>query len=70
MKMITEPGFYGGRFRRAGESMADDEPAVPDEATPALDKMSKAELLAEAERRGVAVNDGDTKAEILAALGV
>lgn len=72
MAIITTSGFYGGRFIRAGAEVADDliEAAAPAVATPAnpFADMTKAELLAEAERRGVAVKDSDTKAEIIAAL--
>jgi hypothetical protein len=48
-----------------GFGMAIDEPRVVQD----LDAMTKAELLAEAERRGVAVAPGATKAEIQKALG-
>ncbi|TFF20814.1 hypothetical protein E3C22_18170 [Jiella endophytica] len=80
MGMVTKPGFYAGKFRKAGQfdgsgegsqTVTGDTP--PDVAGSGdggadLDAMTKDELIAEAERRGVTVKASDTKAEILAAL--
>ncbi|WAC26419.1 hypothetical protein [Ancylobacter sp. SL191] len=71
MATITQAGFYGGRYLRVGTEVPDAIIAAalpPAEATPDLDSMTKVELLAEAERRGVSVKESDTKAEIIAAL--
>ena len=72
-KMVTEPGFYDGKFRQAGQfyngPQSDDILAgAGGGETVDLDKMTKDELLAEAERRGVEVKPSDTKAEIIKAL--
>lgn len=56
--------FQDGRSVRAASVVA--ETGVKESN---LADMTKAELLAEAERRGVEVKESDTKAEILAALG-
>jgi hypothetical protein len=44
------------------------EGAPPEEGGDPLDSMTKAELVAEADRRGVTIDPSATKAEILAAL--
>lgn len=62
-RTVTTAGYYGGRFLAVGASYD-----APDEPETDLAKMTKAELLAEAERRGVEVKADGTKAEILAAL--
>lgn len=68
-------GFYNGRFANVGHAVdvPAPEPALapaePVEApTKALDNMTKDELLAEAERRGVEVSSSMLKADVLAAL--
>ncbi|MCK5934487.1 MAG: hypothetical protein KAG89_20230 [Fulvimarina manganoxydans] len=63
--VLTEPRMHEGRLLRPGQSIetSDHEPAARD-----LDQMTKDELIAEAERRGVEVQSSDTKAEIMAAL--
>ena len=70
MKEVTTPGFYNGKFMKAGQHYDDTNPeaVVEGEASSDLDKMTKDELLAEAEKQGVEVKSSDTKAEILAAL--
>ena len=77
MGIVTEPGFYNGKFLKGGQFS---EPQVEDVRTgisvdasdagsvPDLDKMTKDELVAEAERRGIEVKTSDTKAEIAAVL--
>ena len=62
MARVTEAGFYDGKFLKAGQSH--DGPAPEAD----LDGMTKDELLAEAERRGIEIASGSTKAEILTAL--
>ena len=52
--------FHDGKFgRAASEQTAGEAPAVD------LDAMTKAELLAEAQRLGVDVSESSTKAEII-----
>lgn len=71
-KIATEPGYYNGKFLKAGTSY--DDQAAPEQASAEnlidtdLDKMTKEELIEEAQRRGVDVKPSDTKADILAAL--
>lgn len=57
-RIATEPGFYAGQFRKAGQGYPG----------PDLAAMSKDELLAEAETRGVEVKSSDSEAKIRAAL--
>ena len=59
-KIAPVAGFYAGEFRKAGQGYVDDAVALAD--------MTKEQLLAEAEKRGVAVKPSDSKAEIVAAL--
>ena len=76
MGIVTEPGFYNGRFLKAGQfADAEKEVVATGVGEPAatnapveLSAMSKDELVAEAEKRGVEVKAGDTKAEIIKAL--
>ncbi|WP_281978810.1 hypothetical protein [Pseudorhizobium flavum] len=70
-KIATEPGYYNGKFLKAGTSYDDQvgsEQAVENVIETDLDKMTKDDLIEEAVRRGVEVKASDTKAEILAAL--
>lgn len=72
-EMVTKAGFYDGKFRKAGQYHSgpkSDDIVVENggEGAADLDKMTKDELVAEAEKRGVEVKASDTKAEILAAL--
>jgi hypothetical protein len=69
-KIVTEPGFYNGRFLKPGMSYATSEAKAEPEDTPPgeLAAMNKDQLLAEAERRGIDVDRNNTKAEIVAAL--
>jgi hypothetical protein len=69
-KIVTEPGFYNGRFLKPGMSYAASEAdAATSDVTPDdLTVMTKDQLLAEAERRGIDVDRSMTKAEIIAAL--
>ncbi|MCW4114747.1 hypothetical protein NPA31_007195 [Aurantimonas sp. MSK8Z-1] len=71
-EMVTEPGFYDGKFRKSGQRhsgpASDDIATSPDEGARALDAMTKDELVAEAAARGVEVKSSDTKADIFAAL--
>ena len=63
--MITISGFYDGRFYKAGQRKG----VVPnDTGTADLTGMTKDELLAVAETRGLQVRSSDTKAEIIEAL--
>ncbi|MCJ8517820.1 hypothetical protein ABID21_000664 [Pseudorhizobium tarimense] len=70
--MIAKSGFYDGKFRKAGHRhsgpASDDVSTAGDEQVVDLDAMTKDELVAEAEKRGLEVKSSDTKAEILAAL--
>jgi hypothetical protein len=52
-----------------GVERIDPEPLEPGEPEPDLDAMTKAELIDEAERRGIDVDPTATKAEIREALG-
>jgi len=72
-EMIAKAGFYDGKFRKAGQfhsGTTSDDIVTADggESAADLDKMTKDELVAEAEKRGVEVKSSDTKAEIIAAL--
>jgi hypothetical protein len=70
-EMIAKAGFYDGKFRKAGQfhsGPTSDDIAGTEAPAADLDQMTKDELLAEAERRGVEVKSSDTKAEIIAAL--
>ncbi len=71
--MIAKSGFYDGKFRKAGQRHSgpasdDIDTGAGDDQSVDLDAMTKDELIAEAEKRGVPVKSSDTKAEILAAL--
>lgn len=66
-KLVTEPGFYNGRFLKPGASY-EDGAASPDLVASDLEAKSKDELLAEAASRGLTVKPSDTKAEIISAL--
>lgn len=71
-EMIAKSGFYDGKFRKAGQRhsrrASDDVATAGEDQVVDLDAMTKDELIAEAERRGVEVKSSETKAEILAAL--
>lgn len=72
-KMVTEAGFYDGKYRKAGQYHSgpgsDDLADEPEgDGKNKLNKMSKDELVAEAEKRGVELKANATKAEIIAAL--
>jgi hypothetical protein len=72
-KMVTEAGFYDGKFRKAGQyhngPQSDDISVESGGTAPAdLDAMTKDELLAEAKKRNVEVKATDTKAEIIKAI--
>src|SRR5687768_5206519 len=54
--------------RYEGNYATVEQATAPDVETRSLDSMTKDELLAEADRRGVDVNKSSTKAEILDAL--
>lgn len=62
------PDEEAARYGLKSAKKVEDKQAGP-EADKSLDDMTKAELLAEAERRGVEVKSSATKAEILDALG-
>ena len=66
MTMVTQPGFYGGQFKKAGQ--AHDGPTDQPEKAPVLSKMSKDELIAEAKNRNVTIDANATKADIIKAL--
>lgn len=60
-KLVTEAGYYNGEFLKPGQHWDDTEAD--------LEKMTKEQLLAEAEAKGVAtVTAANTKAEIIAAI--
>ncbi|CDZ43092.1 Hypothetical protein NGAL_HAMBI1146_58650 [Neorhizobium galegae bv. officinalis] len=62
-KLVTEAGFYNGRFLKAGQHYQ-----TEGEASEVSDKLSKDELLSIAGKRGVEVDATKTKAEIIAAI--
>lgn len=64
--VVTEAGFYDGKFRKAGQSISG--PLSGDIEPADIEKLTKDELLAEAQRRGIEVKPSDTKAEIIKAL--
>ncbi len=82
--VLAKPGealpLRGRLFKADGEMMNPDDAftrrlvgegcivEAPPQLPPDLGAMSKDELLAEAERRGVRVSSNDTKAEIVAAI--
>lgn len=68
-KMVTEPGYYNGKFLKPGMSYVEGQgkDGGDDDAVD-LASMTKDQLLAEADRRGVDVDRNKTKAEILAVL--
>ncbi|MBP1852124.1 hypothetical protein [Rhizobium halophytocola] len=64
VKMVTEAGYYGGKFLKAGMSY---DTGAEDGAAD-LSSMTKDELVVEAERRGVDIEGARTKADIIAVL--
>ena len=76
MGIVTEAGFYNGKFLKAGqfdkaevEATATGVDVAPGEnGAVDLDAMTKDELLAEAKKRNVEVKATDTKAEIIKVL--
>ena len=72
-EMVTKAGFYDGKFRKAGQfhsGLQSDDIVMENGGEQAvdLDKMTKDELVAEAEKRGVQVKASDTKTDIIKAL--
>lgn len=70
-KVVTEAGFYNGKFLKAG--MSYDDEGVSEGGTDVphkvdLGSLTKDELIAEAKARGVEVDASKTKAEIIAAI--
>jgi hypothetical protein len=62
-QLVTEAGYYNGEFLKPGQHFEDGSEGLN------LEKMSKDELLAEAEKRNVtSISASNTKAEIIAAL--
>lgn len=61
-KIVTEAGYYAGKFLKPGQFYEEGDVDL-DEID--LDKLTKDELVAEAERRGIAVPSGTTKADIV-----
>lgn len=68
-KIVTEPGFYGGRFLKPGQRYEPGEVDLQNDSAVELSSLTKDQLLTEAERRGVAVDRNATKAEIISAIG-
>lgn len=66
--MLVRPGGTIDATRRAAIDAANTAANPPQESA-SLDSMTKAELQAEADSRGVEIPSGATKAEILEALG-
>lgn len=64
--LVTEAGFYNGAFLKPGQHYDADE--VEPTAVEVSDRLTKDELLAIAAGRGIEVNAGMTKAEIVAAI--
>lgn len=52
-KLVTEPGFYNGKYQKAGSHYLD------------LDSMTKDELSAEAKRRNISFPVSANKADLL-----
>ncbi|MCO5734123.1 hypothetical protein [Rhizobium sp. SSA_523] len=67
-KMVTEPGYYNGKFLKPGMSYVEGQGKGAGDDAVDLASMTKDQLLAEAERRGIDVDRSKTKAEILAVL--
>lgn len=69
-KTVTEPGYYNGKFLKAGMSYDDNgvEHGDADDQSVDLGKLTKDELIAEAQKRGIEVDTSKTKAEIIAAI--
>lgn len=70
-KLVTEAGYYNGKFLKAGMSYSEDGVSeggkdVPHEVK--LSSLNKEELIAEAKARGIEVDAANTKAEIIAAI--
>jgi hypothetical protein len=66
-KLVTEAGYYNGKFLSPGMSYVDGE-AADTVAAADLSSLNKDDLIAEAKRLGVDVNPSQTKAEIIAAI--
>jgi len=61
-KVVTEAGFYAGKFLKPGQSYEGDDSSVD------LNTLTKDELIAEASRLGITVSSSSTKADIVAAI--
>lgn len=64
-KVVTEAGFYAGKFLKPGQSYDGDE---SDDNPVDLNILTKDELIAEASRLGITVSSSSTKADIVAAI--
>ncbi|MGF9694707.1 hypothetical protein AAIH46_17945 [Rhizobium sp. 0TCS1.26] len=70
-QLVTEPGFYTGKYLKAGmsyddEGISDGGKDVPRKID--LASMTKEKLIEEAKLRSVEIDPSKTKAEILAAI--
>lgn len=61
-KIVTEAGYYAGKFLKPGQSYDDIE---ADHEAVDLEKLTKDELIAEAGRQKIEVPSGATKADII-----
>ncbi|NTF32310.1 hypothetical protein [Rhizobium skierniewicense] len=61
-KVVTEAGYYAGKFLKPGQSYEESE-VDPEKVD--LEKLSKEELMAEAVRQKITVPTGATKPEVI-----
>lgn len=70
-KLVTEAGYYNGKFLKAGMSYDPDGVSEGGAEVPQkvdLGSMTKEELISEAKSRGIEVDSSKTKAEIIATI--
>lgn len=66
-KLVTEAGYYDGQFLKPGQHYGSDDDATTGSGE-VSEKLTKEELLAIAAERGIEIDSGKTKAEIVAAI--
>lgn len=66
-KLVTEAGYYNGKYLKAGMSYPSDGENEGSEKVD-LGSMTKDQLIAEAKARSIEVDATKTKAEIIAAI--
>ncbi|MBO9125464.1 MULTISPECIES: hypothetical protein [unclassified Rhizobium] len=67
-KLVTEAGYYNGKFLKAGMTMPEIPDHAADDAVVNLASLNKDDLVAEAKKRTIEVDPSKTKAEIIAAI--